>query len=264
MRFNILIIIAIILTSLMSCSKNPSDPVDLLGEISGRITDAGTNEALAGAVVTTSPTTSSKITDANGSYTIPDIEPGTYVVSVEKDGYTSGSVSVNVDADRTVSADLQLPAINPTLGISTGLLAYGTGNTSLTFNISNITQAGTLQWSISESAEWLTVSPISGNTTDELDQITVSVDRTGLAYGNHTTQLHISSNGGEIFLDALMTVRNPDAPQLTVDTQDLDLGANETSMQFNITNTGTGELTWTISEGYGWLEANPENGSRIK
>jgi hypothetical protein len=254
-------ILVILILFLISCSKNPQEPEVLLGIITGRITDFETNEPLPGARVTTSPTTSSKITDASGSYTIPDVEPGTYVVTSEKDGYITRSVSVNVEADRNVSADLQLPALKPALGVTSTRMNFGTGTTSLTFNISNITQHGSLQWTISENTDWLTVSPTNGTTADEMDQITVTVDRTGLIYGNHNTQLQISSNGGEVYIDVLIVVQNPNVPQLTVDKQDLDFGDRETSRQFNITNTGTGDLVWSISEGYGWLDVSSLNGS---
>jgi TolB protein len=113
MRF-LTVVIIIINTLILGCSENPSEPDELLGTITGIVTNSESNETLPGARVTTSPSTSSKVTDASGSYTIPDIEPGTYVVSVEKEGYTTKSASVNVEADRTVSADLQLPEIQPT------------------------------------------------------------------------------------------------------------------------------------------------------
>jgi hypothetical protein len=254
-------IIIILILFLTSCSENPQEPDVLLGIITGRITDFETNEPLPGARVTTSPTTSSKITDASGSYTIPDVEPGTYVVTSEKDGFTTRSASVNVEADRTVSADLQLPAIKPTLGVSTTLINFSTSLTILTFNISNVTQHGILQWTITENTDWVTVSPTNGATSDEMDQVAVNVDRTGQIYGNHNTQLQISSNGGEIYIDILMVVQNPNAPQLTVDTQDIDFGDSESSRLFNITNTGTGDLIWSISEGYDWLDVTPSSGS---
>jgi hypothetical protein len=131
----------------------------------------------------------------------------------------------------------------------------------LTFNISNVTKHGTLQWTVTETSDWLDIAPNNGTTSDELDQITVSVDRTCLNYGNHTTQLQISSNGGEVYVDVLLVVVNPNAPQLTIDMPDIDFGDRETSRQFNISNTGTGNLIWSITEGYNWLGVTPTNGS---
>jgi len=248
------------LALIVSCSKNPSEPEELLGVISGIITDSEMNEALAGATVSTSPTTSSKNTDGNGSYTIPDVAPGNYVVTASKEGYTSQSVSISVEAGRKTTADIGLTSLNPTLEVSVSNLNFGTRSTSLSFTISNGTGYGILEWMVETNVAWLSINPASGTTTTELDPITATVDRTGLGYGNYTAQLHITSNWGEMYIDVLMSVQNPSSPQLTVDKQNLDFGEFDTAKLFAITNTGVGELTWSISEGYGWLEVTPTNG----
>jgi hypothetical protein len=55
----------------------------------------------------------------------------------------------------------------------------------------------TLTYTLSSSESWLTVSPLSGDCTSEVDTITVEVDTTGLTPGmSYQGDVVISSNGG--------------------------------------------------------------------
>ena len=51
------------------------------------------------------------------------------------------------------------------------------------------------------------------------------------------------------------------APALAVSTSALDFGTGLINLTFDITNTGDGSLTWTISDGQTWLSAAPTSGS---
>ena len=78
----------------------------VVGDIQGVIYDATNTQPLSGATITTEPTTSSKITDKNGSFLIEGIEPGDYTLQVTKTGYQSNTTTVKVIAGETSSADL--------------------------------------------------------------------------------------------------------------------------------------------------------------
>lgn len=95
---------------------------DTMGIIRGKVTTVTGDTAIVGALITTTPATSSVSTDTFGNYYIPNIPPGQYTVRASKTGYNSGSVSVAVLEGRTTIADLQLSRSNP-LPIS-GLVAY--------------------------------------------------------------------------------------------------------------------------------------------
>lgn len=90
------------------CS-NDDGPIDATspGSIAGRVT-TGSGESVAGAMVTTTPATQSKFTGADGTFSIPDVAPGTYVVAVTKEGLNPGTVSVTVTAGKAASADVVL------------------------------------------------------------------------------------------------------------------------------------------------------------
>jgi len=69
-----------------------------------------------------------------------------------------------------------------------------TASTSQTFNITNTGQ-GTLNWTASASASWLSISPTSGATTTQPDVITVTVNPTGLTSNVYTAPVTISASG---------------------------------------------------------------------
>ena len=52
--------------------------------------------------------------------------------------------------------------------------------------------AGRLNWTITEDCPWLAVDPNSGESTGEIDEVTVSVDITGLPWGDYDCNLTIS------------------------------------------------------------------------
>lgn len=81
--------------------------------ISGKVTDAESGTALEGAVISGSALESSVTTDANGAYTLPQLEKGSYSFTVSMNGYTSQTVSVSesdITGD-TYTLNIQLTAI---------------------------------------------------------------------------------------------------------------------------------------------------------
>jgi outer membrane receptor protein involved in Fe transport len=79
------------------------------GKISGKITDASTNEALIGANVVIPGTTMGAATDASGSYFIINVPPGTYTVRASIIGYAAVSqTNVDVIIGQTSPVDFKL------------------------------------------------------------------------------------------------------------------------------------------------------------
>ena len=104
-------IIGIFLT-LMLCacgSEEPTEPPQT-GSITGHIFDAGTALPIASANVTSDPPTSAVTTDTTGFYTILNIEPEIYILSVSKMGYVIGTTSISVSAGNATVADIFLAA----------------------------------------------------------------------------------------------------------------------------------------------------------
>ncbi len=78
------------------------------GTIVGRVTDAKSQTALAGATVVVQGTSHSATTGSDGRYRIAEVAPGTYAVRARYIGYAPGTVSVTVSTDEEATADLAL------------------------------------------------------------------------------------------------------------------------------------------------------------
>jgi hypothetical protein len=66
---------------------------------------------------------------------------------------------------------------------------------STTFEIWN-SGSEILEYTLSESSDWVTIDPTNGNSSGEYDPILVTIDTTGLSPDLYTCDVSISSNGG--------------------------------------------------------------------
>ncbi|MFQ6092808.1 MAG: FG-GAP-like repeat-containing protein, partial [bacterium] len=146
----------------------------------------------------------------------------------------------------------------PRLCLDADSLGFGPSVKTLTLTIKNC-GIENLSWTITCNEPWCTVLPSSGLTTFGTDQITVSVDRSKLDLGSYSGSVSVTSNGGN--QDVSVTVEVTDNPQLCVDPVTLDFGASRTTGTFNITNCGTGTLTWSITADRSWITLDPPSGS---
>jgi outer membrane receptor protein involved in Fe transport len=78
------------------------------GTIVGRVTDAKSGAALAGATVMVDGTRHSGSTGNDGRYRLNEVPPGTYTLQARYIGFAPGSGSVTVSADQEATADLAL------------------------------------------------------------------------------------------------------------------------------------------------------------
>jgi TolB protein len=92
---------------LFSCKENTIQP-DLTGTIEGQVLDMNSQTAIKGAVVSTSPSSISVITDENGKFRMEDVNTGSYLVSAVSSGYSKGSVNISVKEGQTASAIIMM------------------------------------------------------------------------------------------------------------------------------------------------------------
>ena len=145
----------------------------------------------------------------------------------------------------------------PILDVTPTSLDFGTTTTILNFTIQNV-GGGTLNWSITNDAEWVAVFPISGTTTTETDQITVRINRARIPQDTSTAQITVTSNGGNATVEVQVPVP---PPVLSVSPTYLDFGTTATSLTFDIINIGGGTLNWTISDDAEWVAVDPTSGT---
>jgi len=185
-------------------------------------------------------------------------------VSVNRAGLNEGSYTDQIQVISTggaalINVILSVPP-GPILSVSETNLDFGTDQTDLTFNVSNTGQ-GTLNWQAGSTDAWITgVTPANGDCgAGESDQITVTVDRTGLDEGTNTGSVSVTSNAGNTTVNVEADVEYH--PQLSVAPPNLDFGRNGTEQTLEITNTGDGTLNWNIGATEGWLTCDPTSGS---
>lgn len=156
------------------------------------------------------------------------------------------------------------PDKSPILSISNDTLDFGQISTSKVFTISNSGDAD-LSWSItSGTSSWIdSYSPDSGTILADSSEVTLTIDRTGLASGTYSAEIYITSNGGDDTVFVTMAVPVVEIPVLSPSTNTIDFGAINTIGTFIISNSGNIDLSWSItSDNSSWLVSiSPESGT---
>jgi hypothetical protein len=179
----------------------------------------------------------------------------------------SGATAVTVPVSLTVTT----APVPPAIGASPTSLSFtaqqGGGNPiAQTLNISN-TGGGTLGWSASDNAAWLTLSPASGTGNGT---VTLTVTTGSLTAGTYSGSITLNATGASsITVSVTFTVIAPavtptmDLSPTTFSFTATQGAANPASKTLNIANPGTGTLTWSVTDNASWLTLAPASGSTI-
>jgi parallel beta-helix repeat protein len=161
-------------------------------------------------------------------------------------------------------------AANPEISLSRTEIDVeaGLGSTTLlteTFTISNSGE-GTLDWSVSDDAAWMSVNPTSGTGSG---QVTVTVDPSGLSIGSYTGTITVSSSNASnspqtVTVD--LTITSGSGGQISLSRTAINFAAlsgSTTTMAetFTISGSGTGVLVWNVSDNAAWLSTSPTSGT---
>ena len=92
---------------LFSCSKEVIDESGF-GIVKGRVLKEITFEPLVNAKISSSPSTSSVITDANGNFILENIPAGNYSFQAQKEGYIAKFIAGNVIINGTIELLFEL------------------------------------------------------------------------------------------------------------------------------------------------------------
>ncbi|MFP4082910.1 MAG: BACON domain-containing protein, partial [Candidatus Aminicenantes bacterium] len=223
-------------------------------------------------------------------------EENNHTVSVDIAGLSQGSYSAAItisDAeasnspqtvDVTLSLSQQTP---PQIWVSDTSLSFsgkegGSNPSSQSIDIKNSGEQ-TLNYSISDNKDWLSVSPTSGSSQGEENSHTVSVDISGLSAGSYSGTITItddSASNSPQTVDVSLTVSQQQPPQIWVSTSSLSFSAQEgsasasslslsaqkassnpSSQDITIKNSGEQTLNYSISDNKDWLSVSPTSGS---
>jgi len=123
----------------------------------------------------------------------------------------------------------------------------------------------TINWEVIEDCAWLAVDPCNGESSGEVDEVTVRIDTSGLSSGSHSYQIKMAADEA---------INNPQITTVTLDILEPVIEAVPSQIEFvapegqrypgnqilNIRNSGTGVLKWSVLENCNWLEVNPSYG----
>ena len=147
--------------------------------------------------------------------------------------------------------------------LSTNTLNFGKDNSSLTFDIKNIGNAGDVNWDITNiDVDWLVVSPKSGSTAmDKSSVVKVDVDRNKLTE-NSTTNIIVNCEGESLPVTINAEVEAKTS-KIELSTNTLNFGKEYSSLTFDVKNIGNaGIANWNITNiDVDWLVVSPKSGS---
>ena len=161
------------------------------------------------------------------------------------------------------------PPPQPALAVSRTSMSFsgtqgGANPAAQTFDVTN-TGGGTLSYTATENASWLTVAPASGSAPQA---VTATVSTAGLTAGTYTAPVTVTAPGasGSPKTIAVTLTVAPPQPVLAVSPASLSFtatagGANPAAQPVNVSPTGGGTLSWTASDNQAWLSVAPASGT---
>lgn len=241
-------------------SNPPVQTLSLSNTGGGTLSWTASNNA---AWLSLSPASGTNSGMVHASVNLAGLAAGTYTaaITITATGATTKTVPVTL----TVGAATVAPviALSPTSLAFSGT-AGGTNPAAKSFTVSN-SGGGTLSWTASDNAAWLTLSPASGTNSGTVH---ASVNLTGLAAGTYNGTITVSAPGATSkTLPVSLTVSTaPAASTIGFSPTSLAFsgaagGTNPAGKSFTITNPGSGTLSWTISDNAAWLSVTPTSGT---
>lgn len=173
-----------------------------------------------------------------------------------------------VPTSQTLTVTVVIQAAAPTINLSTSTLSAVTGVApAATFQVRN-TGGGTLSYTITSATPWISsISPASGGSSGESDPINVYINTTGMAPGTYAGSISVADTNATNTpqtINVSLTIAT--APVITVSPTELTASAivgsaNLAYQSFIVRNSGTGTLTYTISDNASWLSVSPASGT---
>ena len=201
-------------------------------------------------------------------------------VSVNASGLVAGTYTATItlaaigadNSPQQVLVNLTVQEPLPRIGYSPASVtfSYTQGQSNPSPQILDVWNSGggTLNWTASEGARWLSLAPASGSSTGERDPVTVSVNALGFVAGTYTATITLAAIGADNSPQQVLvnlTVQEP-LPRIGYSPASVTFSytqgqSNPSPQILDVWNSGGGSLNWTASEGAGWLSLAPTSGS---
>lgn len=184
-------------------------------------------------------------------------------VKVSRNTLTPGNYSGNINiisnggnASLRVSMNI---VENPLLIVNPIELNFGDTETTKKLEIKN-DGVGNLNWQITANVPWILIPKLNGSLLgNQNDVIDISINKIGLQPGNYNANISVSSNGGNVIIPVIMSVK--DNSILSVSSNSLNFGEIDSLKTLEITNTGSGNLNWKATVNESWISLNPAEGT---
>lgn len=185
--------------------------IQLHGEISGLAQELYTGNAIPSVSVRLVATDSifnpfrdTTTTNEDGTFAFSNLTPGSYEIRAKKQFYGTESKTIMVNPGRTEDISFTMTEI-AIPGFSKPYLDFGLDSTTISFKISN-TGRGKMIYVITSTYNWITISPYSGEVTDETDLITVTINKPGISSDKIIDSLKILSISEHTYLEYYLRI----------------------------------------------------------
>ena len=197
------------------------------------------------------------------SYNTTGLVAGTYSDTIIVDaGNITGSpqsIAVQVKVNEP-------PALSSTPKALTTACDKGNNPSNSTFEVWN-SGGGTMDYSVSETSTWFSVSVNSGSSTGEHDNVEVVYDTTSLESGEYSNTITVASTNGSGSPQTITVALTVHGPIMTCDKSTLTptcvQGANAGNDTFKVSNTGDSALHYALDENCDWLTVQPATGASL-
>lgn len=247
------------------CSE---DEVSTFGNVYGIVYDSETGDALRNAQVVLSPGNLSTVTGVDGHYEFKDLDAGQAKVQVSSNGYVTDSRQVTIVPGLAVQCDVSLKkeVKEARIKLSSTSLDFGSEQSSFSFSIQNVGNAGTVKWQIMDAPDWMTVSPLKGETAvGKSSAVVVTLNR-NLVKKDEAATIRVIADGESFPVD--ITAKAGTNFSFSITPENLSFGSVETIRKMTLCNeTYNGTLQWKIQDysSVKWISSvHPSSGSLSK
>ncbi len=199
----------------LSCSYscNEPDPIYIYGNIAGKVTEEGSNNAIEGATIEISGIEQSIKTGSNGMFKFEKLPADNYTIYVSKDGYVADSKIVTVVATQTTQSDFSLlknlPEVTPSE------ITLTTVNTSASIELKN-TRSADMDFTIQTSQPWMSVAPTHGTIASKNTRIIkITADLSAIDYGEYTESVVINVGQSSLSIPIQVSYYKPSFIEIT-------------------------------------------------
>jgi len=196
---------------------------------------------------------------------IAGLAPGTYPATITVTATAENS-------PQEVEVTLMIAERPPTLSVSPGVLNFsavegGENPLPQKLTVKNA-GSGDMDWQASGDMAWVVLSPQTGTSAGEEDEIQVSIDIADLTAGSYAGRITLTSSNAvnsPVEIPVLLEVSEA-PPRLAVSPTELIFLATEKRenpppQEIEIQNAGSGELSWQVSTDSPWLSLFPTSGT---